>query len=265
MKNFLHLVEFHITEHCNLNCKGCVHFSPLAEKSFLKVSEFKKDIKMLKKITEGNVETIHILGGEPLLNPNLIKILKTARKYFKNSEIKLITNGLLVLSQKELFWKTLFNFKIELSITRYPLGLDYSKMAKLANKNKVKCTFYGDEKENNSWCFPLDLDGMQDFEFNFKNCYKGNNCTNINIYKGKLYICPVVSNIGHFNKFFNKNVEVKENDYLKLSSIKNIDEIKAYIASPIPFCSFCSVQERTFNNKWEISKKEIKEWSYEFN
>ena len=206
MKNFLHLVEFHITEHCNLNCKGCVHFSPLAEKSFLKLSEFKKDIKMLKKITEGNVEIIHILGGEPLLNPNLIKILKTARKYFKNSEIKLITNGLLVLSQKELFFKTLFNFKIELSITRYPLGLDYSKIAKLANKNKV----------------------------NFKNCHKGNNCTNINIYKGKLYICPVVSNIGHFNKFFNKNVEVKENDYLKLSLIKNIDKFNYWLEA-LPF------------------------------
>ncbi len=260
MKNFLHLVEFHITEHCNLNCKSCMHFSPLALKSFLKVSEFKKDIKTLKKITNGNVEIIHILGGEPLLNPNLIKILKTARQYFKSSKIMLITNGILVLSQNELFWKILSNLQIELSITKYPLSLDYLKIAKYASKNKVKCTFYGNEKENGCWHFPLDLEGMQDCKFNFQNCHKGNNCTNVNIYKGKLYICPVISNIRHFNNFFNKNIMVNEKDYLKLSTVKNIDEINAYISSPVPFCAFCNVQKRTFNNKWEISKKDIKEW-----
>ena len=28
-------LEVHLAEHCNLNCKGCSHFSPLAEKEFI--------------------------------------------------------------------------------------------------------------------------------------------------------------------------------------------------------------------------------------
>ena len=26
--------ELHLVDHCNLNCRGCTHFSPLAEKKF---------------------------------------------------------------------------------------------------------------------------------------------------------------------------------------------------------------------------------------
>ena len=29
-----------IVDHCNLNCKGCGHFSPLASKSFLDIETF---------------------------------------------------------------------------------------------------------------------------------------------------------------------------------------------------------------------------------
>lgn len=28
----IEVIEIHIVEHCNLHCKGCTHFSPLAQK-----------------------------------------------------------------------------------------------------------------------------------------------------------------------------------------------------------------------------------------
>ena len=81
----LDLIEFHIVEHCNLNCKGCIHFTPLADKSCIKISDYKSDIKKMAEITKGSVKTINILGGEPLLHPQLLKLLKIARQYFPKS------------------------------------------------------------------------------------------------------------------------------------------------------------------------------------
>ncbi len=259
--NKLDLIEFHIVEHCNLNCKSCMHFSPLADKSFIKISDFKRDVKKMAEITKGNVETINILGGEPLLHPSVLKLLKTARYYFKNSEIRLVSNGILVPTQKELFWKTLKSLNIHLSITKYPLDINYQKISYLTQKYGIKYTFYAPSKENSQWYFPLDVDGKQDPAKSFENCRKGNNCTNINIFRGKLYMCPVVSYVRYFNKFFNKNLPVEESDYLSLKNIKDIQEILDFISKPTPFCRFCNISARTYDNKWERSKLDIAEWT----
>lgn len=34
-KPSLDYVEFHLADHCNLNCRGCGHFSPIADETFL--------------------------------------------------------------------------------------------------------------------------------------------------------------------------------------------------------------------------------------
>ena len=35
MAQMLEKIDIHLTDHCNLNCKGCTHFSPLAEDFYL--------------------------------------------------------------------------------------------------------------------------------------------------------------------------------------------------------------------------------------
>ena len=64
--------EVHLIDSCNLNCKGCVHFAPLAKpSSFYPLEEFEKEIKRLSELFGGRFGWIHIMGGEPLLNPNI--------------------------------------------------------------------------------------------------------------------------------------------------------------------------------------------------
>ncbi len=254
------LIEFHIVEHCNLNCKGCIHFSPLAEKSCISVKEYRNDVKKMAELTKGKIKTINILGGEPLLHPELLKILKITRTYFPDSEIKLISNGILVLSQKENFWQIMKRNRIHLSVTEYPLSINYQQISRLTKKYGIEYSFYAPNKENSQWHFPIDIAGAQDENYSFNHCRQGNNCTNINIIKGKLYMCPICSNIKYFNKYFNKNCVVENLDYLKISEIKDIHEIEDFISKPSPFCRYCNVNDRTFNNKWEVSKRKIEEW-----
>ena len=255
------LIEFHVVEHCNLNCKGCIHFSPLADKSCISPKEYRSDVKRIFELTSGNVQEIHILGGEPLLHPELNKILKLTRSFFKNSEIKLISNGILILSQKENFWQTMKSNDIHLSITKYPLNINYQKISYMTKKYGIKYSFYAPSKENSQWHFPIDLQGTQNEQYSYDNCRKGNNCTNINIIKGKLYMCPISCNIKYFNKYFDKDCKVEPADYLKLNEIKSVDEINEFLSKPTPFCRYCNIDGRTFENQWDITKKEISEWT----
>ena len=44
-----------IVDHCNLNCKGCGHFSPLAPKSFLDIETFETDLRRLNVLLNGEI------------------------------------------------------------------------------------------------------------------------------------------------------------------------------------------------------------------
>ena len=33
-------LEIHVVDHCNLNCAGCNHFTPLAKPFFIEVKDF---------------------------------------------------------------------------------------------------------------------------------------------------------------------------------------------------------------------------------
>lgn len=44
-----------IVDHCNLNCKCCGHFSPLAPKGFLDINTFERDLKRLHELLYGHI------------------------------------------------------------------------------------------------------------------------------------------------------------------------------------------------------------------
>lgn len=46
-KSSLKQFEIHVTEHCNLNCRGCDNFSPIAGESFIEVDWFDKQMERM--------------------------------------------------------------------------------------------------------------------------------------------------------------------------------------------------------------------------
>lgn len=253
------LLEFHIVEQCNLNCKSCIHFSPLAEEEFLDIKTFENDVKRLSEITDKQVETINILGGEPLLHKDILLFFDTARRYFPHSIIQLVTNGILLQTENDAFWNNCKKNKVLIAVSQYPIKTDWIKVRDTAKKFNVNIGFFSASKKHSQWHFPLDLNGKQNKYTNFINCQEANNC--INVYKGKLFVCPIASNIRHFNKYFNKNIPLTNKDYLDIYSIKTVDEISKFCAKPTPICAYCKIKGRTFDNEWGISSKDIKEWT----
>ena len=83
MANMLEKIDIHITDHCNLNCKGCTHFSPLSEEFYLNPVNFRADLARFAALTGAQLGQMFLLGGEPLLHPHLTEFFPMAIEQIK--------------------------------------------------------------------------------------------------------------------------------------------------------------------------------------
>lgn len=97
-------LEIHAAEHCNLRCAGCSKSSPLLPPSFPSLTDVAASLRILSTIFHADRATI--LGGEPLLNPDLAKLLAIVRQSGVFDAVHLTTNGLLLLDTPEHVWKS---------------------------------------------------------------------------------------------------------------------------------------------------------------
>lgn len=253
-------LEYHLAEHCNLNCKSCDHFSPIAEPCLAKIKDFERDIKRFAQISGQKLKKLNLLGGEPLLNPEIIDFIRIARENLPNTNIQIVTNGILLNEQKENFWHACNKYDIKIVVTKYPIKLDFNEIKNTAKKHNVKFEFFGRRTKaiKTSYHLPLDLEGQQNPTENFAKCFHANNC--VMLKNGKIYPCTVAPNIEHFNKFFGYQIPLTDSDGIDIHKATTMAEILEFIAKPIPFCKYCNVKCRTFGHEWEISKKQIEEW-----
>lgn len=249
--------EVHLCDHCNLNCTGCDHFSPLANKTFLDAKCFEQDCTRLAELTNGKIDAIRLLGGEPLLHPDLCSIIPIARHSFPTAAISVVTNGVLLLKQSEEFWQCCHENNVTITTTKYPINLDYDAIDALAETHGVTLEYWGGVTKTTVH-YVLDTEGTQNPQESYKLCFKSNAC--IQLKEGKLYTCATIPYIKYFNQHFNKDLQVTENDYIDIYKAKDIDEILAFLSKPMPFCRYCNVENTGFGLKWGLSKKEISEW-----
>ena len=253
--------EVHLVEHCNLNCKGCDNFSPLAQKEFLDSDEYKKDIRRLSELCDGECGRIYLLGGEPLLHPQLDDFLRYTRKAFPYSKIYIFTNGLLIPRLTDATWKVMRVNDIAFMITPYPVGFDYEKCRKLAQAKGISFQYCMDPKKNKKlFHFTLDLSGSQDAVKSFMKCDRSNNC--ITLKHGRLYTCSLLPNIVHFNRKFKENqLHICEHDSIDIYKAKNLEEILIFLSRPVPFCRYCKTGMEREKIKWCRSSGDISEWT----
>ena len=89
--NRLDYMEFYITNVCNLTCTGCNRFNNYKFKGFQRWADYKEEYTQWSK--ELQVNTISILGGEPLLNVDFMLWLQGIRELWPTTNIRVVTNG----------------------------------------------------------------------------------------------------------------------------------------------------------------------------
>lgn len=248
-------VETHLVDHCNLNCKACGHWSPLSDPRFADIDTHKRDITRLNQLFD-RIDEIHLLGGEPMLHPQLLDFLSITRRAISESRIVLVTNGILLPSAPEDFWVTCFQNRIELWISRYPLKMDMEFISDIAKSRGVKLVV--SPTKTSFWKFTKNIHGDSDPHKTFKYCRKFWKCNFLQA--GRIYPCgaPALSHI--FAKHFHLELPICDKDSINIHS-EDITgkEILRFLENPIPWCRFCTTEWPTLD--WGQSNRTIDEWA----
>lgn len=253
-------LAIHLTEHCNLNCKNCDTYAPIANKGEQDLDLLEQDLKRLSEIMGSDrIHTLHLSGGEPLMHSRIDEIPALVRKYLPRTYIYFITNGLLLPKMSDRFYEECHNNFINIEVTIYPVKFDYQKAFELVKSKNVQIVNYHEhEPVKTSWHFPLNFDGSCEPIKNFTICARANYCHVL--FDHKLYTCSAIPRVRIFNEYFNTNIPISEFDGIDIYKAKSGEEILEFLAHPVPFCRFCDHNKYTYGHEWGISKKSITEW-----
>lgn len=252
--------EFHLVEHCNLKCAGCTHFASLANEEYADIEEFKKDINRLSELTGGIARFINLLGGEPLLHPQICDFLVATRKAFPKTIIRVVTNGIKLMEMGEVFWSACRENKIIVGVTQYPIDIDYDeRLKKIESEGVTYESFSGNDlPRDEMWRLCLDEIGKNRPTENFIRCPRANAC--IFVKHGKVFNCATMANIEHYNKCFGTLMDICEADYADIYICESIDEILNKLCNPKPFCRYCNIEDRKYGSKWKTTNVDRSEW-----
>ena len=252
--------EVSLVDHCNLNCRSCHAFAPLADEAYYDVQKLEKEFKRISELANGKIEFVRLLGGEPLLHPDLLEILDITGKYFEKKRIELITNAILLDKQSPDFWESCRKNNVKICITKYPINLPFEKIEKTGKKHGVEVRYFNLSSNNGvkKMTKPtINPDGGDPTE-NFGLCPISNACTALD--NGKIYHCSTISRIKYFNKYFNLDLNVCEEDYIDIYNVNSLDEILDFLCKPVPFCKYCDIKKWEYGHDWTVSKRNISEW-----
>ena len=84
-------LEVHVADHCNLRCAQCCTLSPHLPEQFLTPEVLDRDLRRLSAVLRPNV--LKLTGGEPLLHPELLTLVQTARQTGISDMLSMTTNG----------------------------------------------------------------------------------------------------------------------------------------------------------------------------
>jgi organic radical activating enzyme len=124
-----------IVEHCNLRCRSCSHLSPVLPRHFVDPAALCSDLSALAGSYRANI--LKILGGEPLLHPDLLEVITAARRSGVAETIEIWTNGLLLPRMQPRVWDAVDSVRISLYPGRSLRQDQLDRCADLARRHNV--------------------------------------------------------------------------------------------------------------------------------
>lgn len=255
LKPVLSYLEVHLADHCNLNCSGCSHFSPLADELFANIEQYDHDMKQLSQLV-ANIKLLRLLGGEPLLHPDVSMFLASTRTWFPKTKIHLVTNGILLSSMPVEFWESCRRNSISIEVTLYPPLINKeSDFVQMAKSEKISLNVV---KASTFFVF-INSKGDSELERGFRRCCKWQSYRPI-LRQGKVYYCFMPALVHYFNTAYGTNIpntgladlyDPKMTGWKVLSRIEKSSEA----------CRYCTAGwDKVPAQVWAKSRCNQKEW-----
>lgn len=237
---------------CNVSCKGCISLSNFPRNGIEKFDDLEKSITYWSRHIVPHV--VSIFGGEPLLHPKLLKILKLVRENWPHSTIRLITNGYLFDRYEPMSWYSFDKLEIQVSMHRSDhKKIITDKVLKILKQKKGWKTYkIKDTRQHKFIEFVNDnltiyMSQFKDFVMPYKlidgkpvpynsnpvvaHSLCGSPDTPI-LYRGSLYKCAAIANLLEV-------ADKKVYSYNKVSSVEDLHLITDFINIPESICSIC--------------------------
>ena len=247
----LDYLELHLADHCNLNCAGCLHYAPFAERRFADVEEVRRDFARLRDLFS-NIRHVRLMGGEPLLHPDSAEFVKIVRTAFPKSAVRVVTNGIKLVpplddSVRKLL-ETMGRLKVGLDWTKYPpVAKHESEIQSLCAQTGVNLRI----TENSTFMARLLLKGGSGALRAFCWCRKRMYCPILD--NGRVYICAPARYANYYNNRSGSHIPVEHGKDIYTSSAK---EIMFYLMSPSFSCCHCAEGMRRFSWKGDAQPED---------
>ena len=246
-------VEIQLCDRCNLDCAFCSHLSPVSKPVTISLETLEAECHRLARV---GVDEVNLMGGEPLLHPQVCDAIKLTRSILPNIKLIVSTNGLLLPRMSKDFWQCCRDNKVVLRITPYPKAkngtLNYFKYVWLIRKNRVRM-------ESTGWRFGfrhqlLSEKAEYDATSNYLRCQL--HCTQVR--DATLWPCAYVAYAFNLNNKFGTNFKHAAGDSLPLDGITATD-LRLWLLRTKPFCAHCGIKDAQ-RITWRRSQYTRDEW-----
>ncbi len=230
--------EANIASHCNLNCQYCDQWAPFWVPAFLPLDGFARDLERLSKVLW--VEEFKILGGEPLLNPQLPAFIKAIQDTRIAGSISLVTNGLLLPRMSDQIWQDIDILRISL----YPgvrMRMSLHDISERARMHDVK-VFVQDHIRH-----PFRLTGINSrntdrrlVQFLYDTCDDRRGCNTI--HRGRFYTCTQATVFTDRMKKLGITESQSLSDGVSIHEVGDLrTALKTYLDQkyPLEACAYC--------------------------
>ena len=226
-------LEVHIVDHCNLRCDGCCSLSPFLPKWYIRPEALRSDLALARR----SLAPIwfKLVGGEPLLHPELIQCLRIARDAHISEIVSVSTNGIILDRMPDEFWVLIDAMTISL----YPQpSLPHATVA-LA---KAKSLQYGVKLnwKRQDVFVDMDRDGPADdprvTQTVWNECWLRHRCHMLS--RGHFYAC---TRPAHFESYFRDALGFSRDGVELHDGPELVREIHEYLIrdEPLDACSRC--------------------------
>jgi len=235
------VVEFYITNVCNLTCRGCNRFNNYNFKGHQCWNDHASAYEAWSRRLD--IPRITILGGEPTLNPDLELWASNLRRLWPDAVIMVQSNG---TYQKELHFDLWFKYRVGFGLSLHdPNTAEEIKKHWYKNGQPMAgfieaFTFHqGSLIEQDGGYTLHNSDPVKAFN----SCDMKHDHT---MYRGKLYKCPAMSNLPDFDNQFGLTLDSRQRDllysYQPLTADCTEEKLQEFLATkdtPISQCEFC--------------------------
>ena len=233
-----HSCEANIVSHCNLRCRYCDQWAPFWDQEFMPLGVLEHDLRRLAEALL--VFEFKILGGEPLLSPQLLDVISIVRESGVTENVTIVTNGLLLDRLSADVWDSIDRMCISL----YP-GVKYrmsvEEASVLAREHDVEL-FVQDHIK-----YPFRLTSLNrriedDRLIRIAHRYCADRRTCNTIHHGRFFACTPATVFRARMKRLGIDESQTSTDYVSIHECEDLRAaLEEYLerASPLDGCAYC--------------------------